>query len=59
MKIEEMRLKKGITQEELAEELSVDRSTIAKWETGAANPRTDKIPTLAKVLGCEIKELFE
>ena len=59
MKIEEMRNKAGITQDVLAERLHIDRSTVAKWETGAANPRADKIPALAEALGCKIEELFE
>ncbi len=59
MKIEEMRNKAGITQDALADKLHIDRSTIAKWETGAANPRADKIPALAEALECKIEELFE
>lgn len=46
------------TQSALAEELGVDRSTIAKWETGKANPRADLLPKLAKVLGCSVDDLF-
>ncbi len=58
IKIEELRKKKGITQDALADMLHIDRSTIAKWETGVANPRADKIPALAEALGCSIEELF-
>ena len=39
--------------------LNVDRSTIAKWETGEAMPRADKLPEIAKILGCTIDDLFE
>ena len=46
------------TQSALAEELGVDRSTIAKWETGKANPRADLLPKLAKALGCSVDDLF-
>ena len=59
MKIKHYREDKGMRQEELASELAVDRSTIAKWETGEAMPRADKLPELAKVLGCSIDALFE
>lgn len=59
MKIAHIRNKLGMTQEDLAQKLKVERSTIAKWESGAALPRTDKIPILAEALGCEIKDLFE
>lgn len=46
------------TQEDVAVKLNIDRSTIAKWETGEAMPRADKLPQLAQVLGCTIDELF-
>lgn len=46
------------TQEDVAVKLNIDRSTIAKWETGEAMPRADKLPQLARVLGCTIDELF-
>lgn len=32
--------------------------TIAKWETGKANPRADLLPKLAKALGCSVDDLF-
>lgn len=48
----------GISQEQLALRLHTDRSTIAKWETGAAMPSAAKLPLLASVLGCTIDELF-
>ncbi len=59
MNIKYFREKKNISQEALAEQLSVDRTTITKWETGVAMPRADKLPELAKILDCEISELFE
>ena len=43
--MEKMRLDRGLrdaaklTQDGLAEKLGVDRSTVAKWETGDALPR--------------------
>lgn len=48
----------NITQSKLAEMLKVDRSSIAKWETGEAFPRADKLPQLAKIFGCTIDDLF-
>ena len=59
MKIAHRRNELGMTQENLAEKLNVERSAVAKWETGQAMPRTDKLPLLAKVLKCEIKDLFD
>lgn len=57
--VKQKREQLNITQNQLAEELGVDRSTIAKWETGEAMPRADKLPEIAKILGCEIGDLFE
>ena len=59
MKIKHYREEREMTQEDLASFLSVDRSTITKWETGEAMPRADKLPELARVLGCSIDELFK
>lgn len=56
--IRKMRLARGLTQAKLAEALDVDTSTVTKWETGEAKPRADKLPLLAKILGCSIDELF-
>lgn len=60
MKIKEVRMARGMTQSELAEKIGVSRSTVAMWETGANVPNADKLPTVAKALGCKsIDELFE
>lgn len=49
----------ALTQQELAELINVDRSAISKWETGEFLPRTDKLPAIAKALGCTIDELLK
>lgn len=59
MEIKKLREQKGMKQKELAEEMGIERSTIAKWETGATNPATEKLPKLARILGCTIDALFE
>ncbi len=57
--VKNLREKVNITQKDLALSLGVDTSTVTKWETGAAMPRADKLPELAKVLGCEVSDLFK
>lgn len=47
-----------LTQDALAEKLRVDRSTVAKWETGGALPRAGMLPKIASILGCSIDALF-
>lgn len=59
MNIKQLRTKRGLTQERLAIVMGIDRSAIAKWETGAAMPRADKLIELAKVLGCTIDDLMK
>ena len=59
MNIKEAREKAGFTQQDLADELGVGQSTVAMWETQKSLPRTDKLPALAKILGCTIDELLK
>lgn len=53
------RMKAGLLQETAAATLDVDRSTIAKWETGIAKPRADKLPAIAKLYSCSIGDLLD
>jgi len=59
VKIKELREAKGIGQARLAEVTGVTQAAIAKWESGAAYPRADKLPIIAKELGCTIDDLFD
>ncbi|WP_173444519.1 helix-turn-helix domain-containing protein [Selenomonas ruminantium] len=56
-RIRELRKAQKLSQQELAAKLSVDRSTIAKWETGTNSPRIDKLRQLATVLNCSLDDL--
>lgn len=58
MSIYQKRVAAGITQEELATKLGVDRSTVTKWETGQSLPRTHLLPKLAELFGCTVDELL-
>ena len=51
------RKQKRMTQNELAQLLNVDRSTVAKWENGKSLPRTEILIKLADLFGCTIDEL--
>lgn len=57
--IKQKRETSGLTQNDIALQLSIDRSTVAKWETGEAFPRADKLPQLAEIFGCKIDDLFK
>ena len=47
-----------ITQEELADQMSVSRQTISKWEMNQAFPEIPKIVELADVFHCKVDELL-
>jgi transcriptional regulator with XRE-family HTH domain len=49
----------GFTQETLAEVLHVDRSTVARWESGITEPLAGIRPKLARVLGVTPGRLAE
>jgi transcriptional regulator with XRE-family HTH domain len=49
----------GLTQEQLAEVMRVDRSTVIRWEAGDYAPQPYQWPKLAKVLGRSADELRE
>lgn len=54
------REKSGYTQEQVAEILGVDRTTVTKWETSEkANPRLSMLPRLAKLYRCTIDDFFK
>jgi len=44
-----LRKSKGLTQEQLADELSVSRQSISKWESGQTVPELDKIIELSMI----------
>lgn len=53
------RVKKQLTQEQVATLLSVDRSTVAKWETGSSLPRASLLPRIAKIFNCKVEDLLK
>jgi transcriptional regulator with XRE-family HTH domain len=57
-KLKSLREKRKLSQLELARRLSVDRTTITKWETTNAYPRAPMLPSIAKVLRCKVDALF-
>lgn len=57
-KLKALRESLNLRQEDLALKLSVDRSTVAKWETGESMPRVDKLRILATILKCSVDDLL-
>ena len=57
-KLQELRKKNGLTQEELAELLFVSRTAISKWESGRGYPNIDSLKGIAKLFSVTIDELL-
>lgn len=49
----------GKTQQDLADELNVDRTTVSKWESGKAMPKAKMMPFIAKAVGTTLDALYE
>ena len=56
--IRALREKRGYTQKELAEKLSVSDKAVSKWETGRGLPDITLLEPLAKTLGVSVTELL-
>ena len=55
----ELRVKAGLTQEQLAEKLKIDKSNVSHWENGASFPKRARLPKVADALGVTVAELLE
>ena len=56
-KIQELRKKNGMSQEELAEKIGVARQTISKWELGETSPDLKQAKELSKIFKISLDEL--
>lgn len=57
-RIAKFRKAKGLTQEELANQLSVSSQAVSKWENDASCPDISLLPQLCRVLGVTTDELL-
>lgn len=56
--IKKMRKECKMSQREVAEQLRIDTSTVAKWETGASKPRANTLVQLAGIYQCTVDALL-
>ena len=56
--IKELRLKKGLTQEQIACYLGVSTPAVNKWEKGNTYPDITLLPALARLLGTDLNTLL-
>lgn len=56
-RIAALRKEKGFTQEYLAQQLSVSRQAVGKWEKNLSAPDTSNLIALSQILGCSVEYL--
>lgn len=57
-RVRELRLARGLKQDEFAEKCGFARSYMSRVETGGANPSLDAIQTMATALRVSVRDLF-
>ncbi|MEI2713641.1 MAG: helix-turn-helix transcriptional regulator [Nocardioides sp.] len=57
-RVRELRLDRGLSQEQLAELADLHRTYVGSVERGERNVSLDAITALAEALGCEVRDLF-
>lgn len=58
-RIQQHRIRLGLSQEGLGEKLGVSRQSVSKWEADGAVPDTDKLIALSKLFGITLNELLQ
>ena len=56
--IYELRTKKGLSQDELAEKVFVTRQAVSRWENGETTPNTETLKLLSKLFDVSINTLL-
>jgi DNA-binding XRE family transcriptional regulator len=56
--VAQVRARRKMTQEQLADKADLDRMTIAFIEIGRRFPRLDTLQSIAKALGVSVQDLF-
>lgn len=57
-KLKYLRKKKGVSQLELAERLSVSRQTVSGWEAGTSRPSTENLQSLSRLFNIPLETLL-
>lgn len=58
-KLAEIRSRRGLTQEQLAERIDVAQATVQRWEAGKREPGFEQLHALANALGVTAGELLD
>lgn len=57
-RVQKLRRKAGLTQQQMAEIMEMSRGGYGLLESGHTGKKYEKLPRLAKALGCRIDDLF-
>ncbi len=58
-RIKELRKARGLSQDQLSEEINIDSKHLSRIEVGNSYPSLDTVENIAKALDVEVKDLFE
>lgn len=58
LKLQELRKRRNLTQEELAQALYVSRTAISKWESGRGYPNIESLKAISKFFSISVDELL-
>lgn len=58
-KLQSLRKSKGMSQENLAEELGVSRQAVSKWESGQSFPEIEKLVAVSELFGVTVDSLLK
>ncbi len=59
IKIKEHRIKSGLTQKDLADNLHVTYQAVSKWENDNSEPSFDTLNKMCKLFNCNINDFFD
>ena len=57
-RLQQLRRQKGLSQENLAEQLGVSRQAVGKWESGVAVPELEKLLELCRLFDTDLNDLL-
>lgn len=53
------RIKRNLSQRELADKIGVSQQAVAKWENGSSKPTLDNVQNIADALDVALTDLFD
>ena len=56
--LKDLRMKRGITQDEMAERLFVTRQAVSRWENGETTPNVDTLKLISKTFDVSVNTLL-